>query len=436
MNKEIYQSAMGKVKAGVGFSEKIEQSLNQPALRRKKSNLIYLVPATLLLFTLIYAGLTQFPGLSGRQSLQDSQHAGSNETEEFEILKGNTNVQASYISVVYLGGYAYEPSDWLRYSMGLSEDTDYEALKGKKLGEVTLDLKGKRYKGTPPDFSSTYDAGTEIFEIKDVSTESGILVKLGGSYTPFYRDRKSVSDTDQPIGLTLSQVFNMLSKNPEIVSIELRSEDNGSWMQTSQDTTFLSLANTELPEKSLLNYGEIDKDPYASDQRIPINLIFADGRALHMQVFPTSGMAWVFGGFIPISEELGDAFQSLHDQESPYPLLSDLIPYSEEEIEYLYLKNHTNGDEVVCKTPAWSRSGLFNILSYYRAEETEADDNQLVMTAILGKTESDSITINFLETADKRILTEIEGVFYKPVRGQLLFKNLESFLYNQTDLGM
>jgi hypothetical protein len=57
------------------------------------------------------------------------------------------------------------------------------------------------------------------------------------------------------------------------------------------------------------------------------------------------------------------------------------------------------------------------------------------MTAILGKTESDSITINFFETADKRILTEIEGVFYKPVRGQLLFKNLDSFLYNQTDLG-
>jgi hypothetical protein len=75
------------------------------------------------------------------------------------------------------------------------------------------------------------------------------------------------------------------------------------------------------------------------------------------------------------------------------------------------------------------------MLSYYRVEATEPGDSQLVMTAILGKSESDSVTVNFFETTDGKILTEIDKVYYKPVRGQLLFKSLDNYLYNYTDLG-
>ena len=435
MNREIYQSAMNKIKAGKGFQGKIEASLKQSCRPKTVFRSMRMVPVLIIFCMLIYAGILKYPDLSDKLGMRDSTDFSRNGTEKFEITRENSMETASYIAVVYLNGYAYEPIEWFRYSLGLSDDTDYEAWKGKKLGEVTLDLKGKQYRGTPPDFSSTYDVGTEIYEIKNVDPKSGILVNFSGFYAPFYRCGKYVSDKDRPLDLTMSEVFGMLSENPEIVSVELRDEENGAWMNTSDDVNLLSLANKELPEISLLNYGEIEKDSYDPGHRIPVNLIFADGRALHMQAFPSSGMASVFGGFIPISEELGAAFRSLDDQGSPYPRLADRIPYSEEEIAYLSLKNHTNGDEVVCENPAWSSTGLFQILSYYRAEETEAGNSRLVITAVTGRSETDSVTVNFYETADRKILTESGGIYYKPVRGQLLFRNLESYLYNNTDLG-
>jgi hypothetical protein len=38
--------------------------------------------------------------------------------------------------------------------------------------------------------------------------------------------------------------------------------------------------------------------------RIPINLIFSDGAALHLQVLPEAKSAFVFGAFVRLSEEL------------------------------------------------------------------------------------------------------------------------------------
>ena len=229
-------------------------------------------------------------------------------------------------------------------------------------------------------------------------------------------------------------MFDMLSDNRVITSVELRDEENGAWMHTSENQQLLSLINNELPALSLLNYDEVDQDPYEG-YRIPINLIFADGRALHMQVFPLYNMASTFGGFIPISEDLTAAFKQLYEQDSSYTRLSDLIPYNEDEISYLYFQNHTNGDEVLCEEPAWSRSGIFQILSYYRVEEADANDSHLVLTSIMGKSKEDSVTVNFYETGDKQILIQIEGTYYKPIKGQLLFESLDSYLYNQTDLG-
>ena len=91
---------------------------------------------------------------------------------------------------------------------------------------------------------------------------------------------------------------------------------------------------------------------------------------------------------------------------------------------------------MLCEEPAWSRSGIFQILSYYRVEETEPTiDSRLMMTSKMGKSQDDSVTVNFYETDSKQILIEIQGTYYKPVKGQLLFESLDSYLYNQTDLG-
>ncbi len=431
MFKENYQSAMNKIKAGEDFLTKMEAAL-KPGNRRNRSRAIRLVPALAILSLLIVIIITLVPAILNKPGLEASDKS---KAEKFEIISENPKEAASYISVVYLDGYAYEPIEWLRYSMGLSDKNDYVSMKGNKLGEVTLDLKGKVYKGTPPDFSSTYDVGTEVYEIKNVNRKSAILVNFGGSYAPFYRCRKHVSDINEPLNLTMTEVFNMLSDRPEIVSVELRDEENGAWMHTSEDLDLISLMNKEIPGLSLRNYGEMDQATKQTSYRVPVNLIFADGMAIHMQFYPSVNMAYTFGGYIPISEELSAAVQSLYKQGSIYPRLSDLIPFNKDEISYLFIRNQTNGDEVLCENPAWSREGLMQILSYYRAEKTDAQGGRLVMTSILGKTEADNITVNFYETEDKEILTEIAGVYYKPVRGQLMFESLESYLNNNTDLG-
>lgn len=430
MLKNIYKSAMSKVKAGEDFYQALQ---NQPKKHVSKNGLIRLAPALIIL--MVVAGIGIFAVYNNlNEKKQTADNSAKSPSEEFEYTESSNGIEASYISVVYLDGYAYEPSEWLNNSIFLIKENDYISEKGEKLGEVALDLKGKEYTGTPPDFSSTYDVGTEIYSMKSIKTESAILVHWGGVYSPFYRSRKHTATIDEDIGLTLKEIFNMLSDDPEVVSVELRDEENGAWMNTLNDSELLNLINKELPDLSLLNHGQLDNDPYASDYRVPVNLFFADGGALHMQIYPTSGMAFTFGGYIPLSRNLTDAFQALNEKGSPWPRLSELLPFTEGEVQYLYLKNHTNEDEIVCENPVWSRSPLFLILNYYRAEKTSAD-GRLVMTARMGKSEAESIVINFYETQDRQILTEIEGVYYKPVHGRFMFESLNCYLYNFTDLG-
>ena len=422
---------MSKIITSEGFQANLEAYLNKSSTQKHNKRFIRLAPILIVFSLIVYISIAQIPIL---QNLLGFTDLNKNKIEEFKIIKENTNESASYISVVYLDGFAYEPSEWLDYSLGLSKNNDFSSLKGEKLGEVTLDLKGKQYTGKPPDFSSTYDVGTQIYQIKDVKVESAILVDFNG-FAIFTRSRKYVPTTDEPLNLIISDVFQMLSDNPTITSVELRNEENGAWMNTSENQQLISLLNNELSALSLLNHGEVDKDHYDTSYRIPINLIFEDGRTLHMQVFPLSNMASTFGGFIPLSEDLVVAIKDLYKQGSSYPSLADLIPYQEEDISYLYFKNQTNGDEVLCENPIWSRSGLYQILAYYRVDETETKETNLVLTSRLGKSEEDSVTVNFYETEDKQILTEIGGSYYKPVRGQLTFESLDSYLYNQTDLG-
>ena len=427
MLKEIYQSAMSKVKAGEDFYE-TAQALQSS--RKATGNKNSWIRFALALFVLIIAvGI----GIFATQNNQVTNNTAKGSVDEFEYTEKSTMIEASYISVVYLDGYAYSQSEWFSYSCFWSHENDNASKKGEKLGEVTLDLKGKEYTGTPPDFSSTHDVGTEIYTMKSVKPESAILVKLGDIYVPFYLSYKHVSTIEESIGLTIQVIFNMLSDDPEVVSIELRDEENGAWMTTIEDTKLISLINEELPGLSLLNHGQLESDPYASGYRVPVNLLFADGSALHMQVYPTSGMAYTFGGYISISKKLTTAFQALDEKGSPWPRLSELLPFTEGEVEYLYLKNHTNEDEILCDNPAWSIGALFQLLNYCRAEETEPD-GRLVMTARMGKSETDNVTVNFYEAADRQILTEINGVYYKPIRIRFLFDSLEQYLYNYTEL--
>ena len=348
----------------------------------------------------------------------------------------SSNMEVDYASVVYMDGFVYSTSGWLGYSRYISNDVNYEEIKGEKLGEVTLDLKGKKYSGIPPSFASTMDIGTEIFSIKNIKKEQAVLVISGNFKSIFYRERKAV-DEKTPFNLKLSDVFSMMSNLPEISAVELRDEMDGSWMRTSEKESLISLASKELPGLEILNMNELGQDPYTNDSRIPVNLIFKDGSALHMQVFTKEKCARVFGGYIRLSDEICKEFEELSKEGNQYPSISDLLPYDENSVEYLFLSNKTNGDEILCKTPQWSRSGLYSILHFYRVKEAAGEaGKQLVMTAVLGKSKADNITVNFYETEEKQIITEIKGTFYQPVKGRMLSNELFDYLYNNTDLGL
>lgn len=234
---------------------------------------------------------------------------------QFVIIGLNSNNStACYISVVYLDGYAYSPSEWLNYSSSEFIKSDYDKLKGEKLGKVTLDLKGKTYTGIPPSFSSTLNEGTEIYTVKNLKKERAILVVDNDYATIFYRERKALNDEKTPIDLTLEEVFNMMSDSPKVSSVELRSELDSSVIGVSKNKQLLELINSELSKLPLLQPSELGKDPYSIGKRIPVNLVFSNGVALHMQVIPEAKSAYVFGGFIQLSEEFCSAVQELPRQ--------------------------------------------------------------------------------------------------------------------------
>ena len=110
----------------------------------------------------------------------------------------------------------------------------------------------------------------------------------------------------------------MIADVPNVTSIELLSEEDGSWMRTINDDQLISIINYEFPKLSLKNRGEIEVDPYIHNDRIPINLMFNDGEAIHMQVLPESRYAAIFGGYIPLSEEFISILQELSDEGEEY----------------------------------------------------------------------------------------------------------------------
>jgi hypothetical protein len=290
--------------------------------------------ASLVAVVLIAAGISAFfapmlKNTAGGKSVD----AGA--SEEFKIIKEGSKELACYASILYLDGYEYSPESWVDYSRNGLSQYEYESIKGEKLGVVTLDLKGKSYKGTPPNFSSTYDEGAEIFMIKNMKKERAVLVVNLGNPMIFYRTRKFISDEKTPINLSLKQVFNMLSDAPNVTSIELRSEEDGAFLGTFEDKKLIELINKELPEIKLLQRTELGLDPYREGKRVPVNLMLSDGAALHMQVFPEIKCAYVFGGFIRVSEEFSRRIQEVSTQGKQAPNISGLLSFKEDGVAYL-----------------------------------------------------------------------------------------------------
>lgn len=426
MNKEEYKSAMDKIKASEEFKLKTKVVIASSNRRRNLFRIKVLIPvfAGLILIVCIGTGVLPF-GWKGR--------------DDFKIIgKLSPNASASYASILYIDGYAYSPSAWLNNTRYGTNQYAYEEIKGDKLGEVTLDLKGLKYKGNPPDFSSTHDVGSEIYSIKNVKKERAVLFIDNGTISIFYREGKLIKDDKTPINLTLLEVFNMITTSPNVSSLELRSEYDGSWMRTSQNQQLLSLINKELPELQLLRSYELDQNPYDNIQyRVPVNLIFPDGAALHMQFFPKAQSASVFSGFVKLSPELSTAIEEFYQQGEEYPSIADLLPYSEDDISYLHFINHISGVEIFCKEPKWSSSALFSTLQYYRVEEVQPDiTDPIVMTSTLGKSKEDSVILDFYEAKNKSIIIKLNDRYYKPVKGPIVFQELDDYLNNYTSTGL
>jgi hypothetical protein len=441
--KDEFKSAVEKIKASDEFKEKLEilatdKKFKTKTFMKRQRGLAFAFLAVVLCIGVgVFTTIQKNPG----KSLDQNEITDSNKKdtdEPFEIIGSTSGIEASYASIVYLDGYMYSISTWLDYSrsMGVTKGK-YDSIKGEKLGKVTLDLKGLEYTGTPPNFSSTYNVGTEIYSIKNVKKERAILIVTQSFDAIFYRDRKVVKDDKTPLNLTVSEVIKMMTDTPNITTVELRDERDGAWMRTSQEQELLSLLNNELPGLSILNYGEIDESKINSAHRVPVNVNFEDGAALHIQFYPESKSAYVFGGYVNISDKLSNAINELLRQDNQFSTLADLVPYKDIEVSYLHFSNHTNGDEILCNTPEWSREPFFSILYYYRVQEAAGNEAaNLVMTATLGASKDKNVVINFYETKEKEIVTEINGHYYKPVKGQITFEELDNFLYNYTDLGL
>lgn len=436
MNKDEYKAAVSKIKASDKFKERVENSMKNSSSKVSifKARRVVAAFAALILVACIGIAISYQTYRNPKNMIIGSDSTSKQNDDDFQITGKSSGEAACYALVVYIDGYSYSPNSWLKYSRSGLTKPEYEKLKGDKLGEVTIDLKGKTYKGTPSDFSSTYNVGTEIYAVKNMKKERAVLVVNNDTAEIFYRDRKAVYNEKMQINLTLSEIFAMIADNSKVTSVELRSEMDGSWMRTSEKQELLKFINKELPTLPILQISELGEN--GSGKQIPINLIFSDGSALNMQVLPEAKAAYIFGGFVKVSEELCKAVEELASQGSQSPAISDLIPYKVTDVTYLNIVNHTNGDKILCKTPAWSSESLFSILNYYRIAEAESSDAQkLVMTITIGKSKDDSIAIEFYEDSDKQIITKIKNKYYKPVKGKLGFEELDSFLYNYTEIG-
>lgn len=91
MLKDIYKSAMSKVKADTDFYEKVHTLWVQPEKRKNRKRNARLVPALLVLAIAVFAGILVI------------------QNNRFKYTKISDDYFVEYISVVYLDGYSYRP---------------------------------------------------------------------------------------------------------------------------------------------------------------------------------------------------------------------------------------------------------------------------------------------------------------------------------------
>lgn len=420
MYKDQLNSALERVVVSERFKVRLISSIKmsgeKPTTPRKSIRKIQY--AAIFTLFILFIGAFSLPRFLNH-------HDSDSTSEDFEII-GKLNGEACYISVLYLDGYEYTPSSWLSYSIDDGGNIgNYEI--GDKIGEVTLDLKGLRYTGTPPEFSSTHDVGTKIYELKGVKKEYAILMKDQYSEFIAYRSRKFTLNEDVPLNLTIADILNMISDDSIVTSVELRSEENGSWMRTTEEEQLLSLINKELPEKPLLSKSELGKD--LTSYRVVTNLMLSDGAVLSLQFYPEQRFAYVFGGYIEISEELANSVVQLNQLGDSYPKITNILSMDPSKIHFLNIINHVEEREILCEMPAWSGSALYEWLNYYRV----TDENQIAEGKLLMSMMIDQQELNFYENDNQIIDVEINGTIYKIVKGQITYHDLVDYLENYTE---
>lgn len=425
MNKNDYNNAMDKIKASDELKDNILISITQGVEKKKKlkiNKVIGIGAAFLLVISGIYFTT------SSRNPIN------SINKDEFKITgEVDSNMSSSYILVLYLDGYSYEGSGWINYDF-YNRLENIEEIKGKKIGQVTLDLKGKIYEGTPPDFSSTYGVGAKIYELKDIKRENAVLIVSGEMKHILYRTRKAIASVNEPIDLKVKEVVNMITDYPIIKEVELRDEINGSWMRTSNNHRLINLLNTEIQDLDILSYEEMNRPKGESSYRIPVNFMFKDGALLHAQVYPETNIVYIFGGYINISDDLVSAFEELFKMGNEYSRLNYIISNDWSNIKYFQLDNNITGESIVSIEPQWSGEALYHILSYYSVDKATKLEGRLVATIRIGEAEINAKGFKIYEGEDGNLFFEIDGEFYKIIKGKLLYKDILEFQQNYTSV--
>lgn len=424
MNKKNYNNAMDKIKATDELKDNILISITQ-GVKTKKSFSINKAIGVAAVFLLVISGIYF---TSSRNPINPINK------DEFRITgETDTNMSASYMLVLYLDGYSYEDSGWIHYDL-YNRLENVEEIKGNKIGQVTLDLKGKIYEGTPPDFSSTYGVGTEIYELKGIKRENSVLIVSGEMKHILYRTRKAIATVDDPIDLKIKEVLNMITDYPIIKEVELRDEINGSWMRTSNNDRLIHLLNTEIQHLDILNDQDMNRPNGESSYRIPVNFMFEDGAVLHAQVYPETNIVYIFGGYINISDDLVTEFENLFKMGNEYSRLNDVISYDWSNIKYFQLDNNITGDIIISKEPQWSGDALHHILSYYSVDKSSRLEGRLVATIRMGESEVSSKVFKIYEGEEDNLFFEVDGVFYKIVKGKLIYKDILDYQQNYTSV--
>lgn len=423
MNKNDYNNAMDKIKATDELKADILTSIQHGVEKKSRININRVIGIVVML-VLVISGAYFTTSL--RNPLNDINK------NEFEITDEMDSSMSEYILVLYLDGYSYEDSGWINYDFYNSIE-NIDEIKGDKIGQVTLNLKGKKYQVTPPDFSSTYGVGAEVYELKGIKRENAVLMvssKTSEMNHILYRTRKALATENEPIDLTVKEVINMMTDNPQIKEVELRDEINGSWMRTSYDNGLINLLNTEIQDLDILSYEEMNRPKGESSYRIPVNFMFEDGAVLHAQVYPETNIVYIFGGYINISDALASEFEELFKMGYEYSRLTDIISYDPSNLKYFQLDNNITGESIMSLEPQWSGEALYDILSYYSVDKTLSLEGRLVATIRLGESETNSKEFKIYEEADGSLYFEVEGEFYKTVKGRLMYKDILEYQQN------